>query len=287
MHNNLLNNEEVCFQQKKRNMADYVGKNIQVSGWFVRFGHISNSFDDEDVTILIKRPYTIDGKEFVQLASHIWIKYDRSFQALKLRHGDKITFTATVSCYQRSTNGHFDFSLVDVSRPGILYRNNEPNSMRIFNQEIPFLKESQCYLSLKAAKKTIWHRPIKIDGKKIHPGKDPKEAPVFEIKLKDVSKNAFRFLFRIKGTQKWHRYAYFIPKYGERLTLTLEGGIFKLAIPDECYYALKDAWHLFVYNGEFRLPLNSKDVYRIKSEDEESSTRNAPWPSQRQPSRVS
>lgn len=272
--------EEICFQQSKRNMGDLIGKTIQVSGWFVRFGHTNASFDDDDVTILVKRPYTLGpNKEFINLSSHIWIKYSHEFKKLKLRHGDKFTFFAQVSCYQKKS-GQLDFSLIDVNRPMLLYRNCEGNTMRIFEQEIPFLKETLCFVSLKSSKVRLFQKPIKLNGEKIKPGSS-QSAPVFEIKLKDVNQNAFRFLFRLKGTAKWCRYAYFFPKLGARLFLDCDGKLCRLSIPDENYYALKDAYHLFLYSGEFKMPVNGNTIHKLRIADTDPQLVDMAWPTKR------
>lgn len=256
------------YEKEIRNLADLEGLTIQVSAYFTRYGHISNPQkalcnDLENITLLLKKPFTFVNGEYRLISSHCWIPNNESLHKCNLHHGDKVTFFATVKKYKKKS-GKEDYTFFDIHNASVLQRNNIPVKMGVFEFSSPFIREICCYTSFKGDPVQFKQEKVNINGVRYR----SKDNITFNFKLKDIDKNGiFRFYFKTPNSISWNKYAYFFPNKGQKLFFVTKDKVSKIFIDERTYYMLKDAYADFAYAGDYHFPIKSNKIKSLAKKD--------------------
>ena len=263
-----------------RNLEDLLGKEVQVTAFFVRYGLIrADGSGDENITVLLKTPYTFYGGEFRRISSHCWIKYNNVLKKCKLHHGDKITFTATVERYKKRS-GAWNYTFSEVTSAEVLQRNPTPARLGIFEFQVPLCKNKVGFVALKGSPKTLFQKRLNIQGQTFYPSDE--DPPIFEFKLRDITRNgAFRFYYKLPGQDKWLKYAIFFPSKGQKIFFISGNNVSRIYIDERTYYTLKDAYSQFAYSGEYRFPVKPYKIDKMAQKDLDPRLVDGHWPSKR------
>lgn len=271
---------DIAAKNETRNLEDLLGKEIQVTAFFVRFGlTCANDSEEDNITILLKMPYTFYGGEFRRIASHCWIKHNEAFKKCKLRHGDKVTFTATVSRYQKRS-GVWNYTFSDVSSAVVLQRNPTPARLGIFEFQVSLSKNKVGFVALKGRPKTLFQKRLNVQGQTFYPSNE--DPPIFEFKLRDITRNGiFRFYYKLPGQSQWFKYALFFPSKGQKIFFVSGNYISRIYIDSQTYYTLKDAYAQFAYSGEYKFPIKPYKINEMAQKDLDPNLVDGHWPSKR------
>ncbi len=236
-------------------LASFENKDICFQGYFVRFGTKSENIDDkENVTILIKNPFTYEDGKYIRLGHHLWVDYSPEIEKLKIDHGDRLQAKGRVVCYTKK-NGETNYSIVGVHDYSLVSKNSDPGKYNCFDFIDTIKTSAKAFMKVKMDQKFVRAgRFRKRDGTLV------KEGQV-EFKMRDVLKNGMcRYYYRSVGEQHFQRYAYFSVKNGQVMTIVNNGKRRRFILSEENFYAIKDFVQSVRYSGRYKLPLSPKAV---------------------------
>lgn len=271
----------VCAAENElRDLEDLLGQTIEVTAFFVRYGLVSaESGNDENVTLLLKNPYTFHNGHFRRIASHCWIRYNNILKQCNLHHGDKVVITAVVERYEKRS-GQYNYTLSNTASARVIERNPTPAKLGIFNISVPLIRCQQGYVALKGGSKTLYQKKLVVRGQVFSPSDI--NPPRFDFKLRDITCNGtFRFFYKLPGQNKWFRYAYFFPNKGQKIFFISGNHVSRIYIDAETYFVLKDAYAQFAYSGEFKFPLKPYVIENLAKKDKNPNLVEGRWPSKR------
>ena len=247
-------------QTIKSGLIPFVNQKIIVYARIVRFGTIGKN-DSSQISILLKNPYTYFNNKWVHLASQAWIRCPEYKGDLPLQHGDKISFKAEVCQYNKI--GGVDYGFRDVSSLKLRYKNESPVRIGIFTMSITVPDHIMGYDNIKGNKTLLIQSPI-----------EGISAPYkLELELKDIRNNhsdlLFRFRYKFSEEKEWRRYAYFVPRNGQKMTLCINNRNQTILLDTSSYFKLKDMAFTLNNTSTFPLPLKEKHIKKLKKAESE------------------